>query len=130
MNSDLAMIIVMLSIQFDAAYNTLFPQMSQTLTSSNAADNGLSASKTQECDEIKRSETMDESVELPPDRMEQGPNNVSNMKQEEDERQQNKTMDEAMELELDGVEQGPNYVSSKEQDPPSTSLVIANGNQN
>ena len=37
----------------------IFPQMSQSLSNSNAADNGLSASKIEEGDETKENETME-----------------------------------------------------------------------
>ena len=97
-----------------------FSQMSQTTSHSYAGDSGPSASKIQEGDETEQNKTMDEAVELPPNGMEQGPNNVSSTKQEGDETVQNETLEESMEQELDGMKQGPNSVSSMIQDRDET----------
>ena len=59
-----------------------FRQMSYTISNSHAADNGPSASKIQEGDETEWNETMDKTMELELDGMEQGLNNGSSKEQD------------------------------------------------
>ena len=56
--------------------------MSHTISNSHAADNGPSASKIQEGDETEWNETMDKTMELELDGMEQGLNNGSSKEQD------------------------------------------------
>ena len=83
--------------------------MSETMSNSNAVENEPPDTETQESNETEQNETINETVELPSDRMEQGPNNAASMEQgpnnvsstkhEGDETEQN---DEVIELEVDG----------------------------
>ena len=92
--------------------------MSQTMSHSSALDNRHSAAMKQEEVEKEQNETMDETVEVPPDKFAQGPNNGSSKIQEMDETEQNGKIDEEMEQELDGMEQGQKDISSKKENPP------------
>lgn len=62
--------------------------MSQTMSNSSALDNGHSAAMKQKEDEKEQNETLDGTVEVPPDRIVQGPNNGSTKIQERDETEQ------------------------------------------
>ena len=59
-----------------------FRQMSHTISNSHAADNGPSASKIQEGDETEWNETMDKTMKLELDGMEQRLNNASSKEQD------------------------------------------------